>query len=139
MPEIAAQCGKSCGLCAGLVPAPSTTCYDVYINCPVLADISCYLNSTAANCGRSCGLCPGMTPVLSVTCYDLYTNCADLAATSCYLQESGSFILSLPFIYHSFCSTIVTIVQVTCTTSYYERTAERTTELKVWQKAPNLI
>ena len=102
MPEIAAQCGKSCGLCAGLVPAPSTTCYDVYINCPVLADTSCYLNSTAANCGRSCGLCPGMTPVLSVTCYDLYTNCADLAATSCYLQESGSFILSLPFIYHSF-------------------------------------
>ena len=101
-PDIATKCLKSCGLCRGMTPASSYTCYDYYLNCPVLADTSCYLNSTAANCGRSCGLCPGMTPVLSVTCYDLYTNCADLAATSCYLQESGSFKLSLPFIYHSF-------------------------------------
>jgi hypothetical protein len=61
----------------------------VFVNCPVLALTSCYLNSTAAKCGRSCGLCSGMTPALSLTCYDKATNCAELAATSCYLEATA--------------------------------------------------
>merc|ERR1712123_534217 len=50
----AADCQKSCGLCPGLTPAASNTCYDVYGNCEELAKTNC--KKYASECKKSCGM-----------------------------------------------------------------------------------
>jgi len=39
-PSIASSCYKSCGLCPGMTPAKSNTCYDTYSNCNTLCGTS---------------------------------------------------------------------------------------------------
>jgi len=73
---VADDCKKSCGLCPGLTPAASNTCYDTYGNCADLAKTNC--NKYADACKKSCGLCEGMTPHPSNTCFDGYSNCKDI-------------------------------------------------------------
>jgi len=51
-PNIASACGKSCGLCPGMTPAESYTCYDLYPHCNTLCD-----TSFKPDCKLSCGLC----------------------------------------------------------------------------------
>ena len=82
------MCKKACGLCQGMTPAPSVTCYNTDDNCPRLAKTSCYRENIADNCRKSCGLCDGMTPVESNTCYDMDPDdCPDLAKTSCWRKH----------------------------------------------------
>jgi len=73
---VADDCKKSCGLCPGMTPAASNTCYDTYGNCAELAETNC--NKYADACKKSCGLCEGMTPHPSNTCFDAYSNCKDI-------------------------------------------------------------
>merc|ERR1712126_600695 len=55
------MCPGTCGLCEGMTPAPSNTCYDVYST----ATCSRYCNKTHSqwvefvkkNCRKTCGLC----------------------------------------------------------------------------------
>ena len=86
------NCPKSCGLCKGMTPAASNTCYDMFNNCPDLAETNCH--KFGSQCKKSCGLCDGMTPhksniksrqrkldvliFLGNTCFDAYTNCKDV-------------------------------------------------------------
>jgi hypothetical protein len=51
-PSIASSCYKSCGLCPGMTPVKSNTCYDTYSNCATLCGTS---YKTA--CKLSCGGC----------------------------------------------------------------------------------
>merc|ERR1711890_103425 len=69
---------KNCGLCEGMIPKLSNTCYDLFGNCAQQAERNCYHTNIANNCQKSCGLCAGMTPHPSNTCYDMYNNCEDL-------------------------------------------------------------
>jgi hypothetical protein len=72
-----------CEAVAGATDATITTeapCNDVYSNCAILAENSCYQSSISTSCPKSCGLCPGDTPAASNTCYNLYSNCADLCS-----------------------------------------------------------
>ena len=69
---------QSCGLCEGLTPHPSNTCWDEFSNCPSLAETSCY--KYQSQCCLSCGLGEGMEPAASVECYDTWTNCPDLCS-----------------------------------------------------------
>merc|ERR1712123_303571 len=48
----AADCQKSCGLCPGLTPAASNTCYDGYSNC---ADVCSWYSGS--ECNLACGKC----------------------------------------------------------------------------------
>ena len=70
------HCPKSCGLCDGMTPHASNTCWDDWNICAKIAKNHCYLYGN--RCCISCGLGEGMTPAASNTCYDKYTNCADL-------------------------------------------------------------
>jgi hypothetical protein len=51
-PSIASSCYKSCGLCPGMTPAKSYTCYDTYSNCNTLCG-----TTYKSVCKKSCGLC----------------------------------------------------------------------------------
>ena len=55
--DVGAECGRSCGLCGGLTPAASVTCYDAYQNCGQLAKTACSQKAVAAKCVKSCGNC----------------------------------------------------------------------------------
>jgi len=48
---IKTECKKSCGLCTGMTPAASNTCYDMFDNCSELCDI------IPNNCKKSCKKC----------------------------------------------------------------------------------
>jgi len=81
--NIGEKCRKSCGLCPGMTPASSYTCYDKYSNCATLC------GSYPNDCKKSCGLCSGgggsvTTVAPDSACKDMFSNCAELAATSCY-------------------------------------------------------
>merc|ERR550539_272208 len=81
--RIGESCRKSCGLCPGMTPASSYTCYDRYNNCASLCS-----SSHASDCRRSCGTCGGGSTVTvapsSNSCSDQFGNCAELAQTACY-------------------------------------------------------
>jgi len=84
-------CPKSCGLCKGMTPVLSNTCYDEYSEyCADKAKTDCYKEEVSSKCKKSCGLCAGMTPVPSNTCYDEDPNCDDLAKTDCYMEDVSS-------------------------------------------------
>lgn len=52
------SCPKSCGLCPGLTPATSNTCYNKYSNCQQLARLGfCSNNKVATGCKFVCGGC----------------------------------------------------------------------------------
>jgi hypothetical protein len=51
-PSISSSCYKSCGLCPGMTPAKSNTCYDTYSNCATLCG-----TSYKSVCKKSCGGC----------------------------------------------------------------------------------
>ena len=51
-PSIASSCYKSCGLCPGMTPAKSNTCFDTYSNCATLCK-----SNYASVCKKSCGGC----------------------------------------------------------------------------------
>jgi len=84
------DCQKSCGLCAGMTPVASNTCYNEYSDdwCEEAAKTNCYTHGSS--CKKSCGLCDGMTPVSSNTCYDVYNNCKDI----CYWYSGNECNLS---------------------------------------------
>merc|ERR1712107_344116 len=50
---IAKGCAKSCGLCEGMTPAPSYTCYDKYSNCNQMTPY-CHQSQIADGCKRAC-------------------------------------------------------------------------------------
>merc|ERR1712080_757463 len=82
--DIQTNCPKSCGLCKGMTPVSSNTCYDEFNNCADLARTACYQDKISSKCKKSCGLCAGMTPARSYTCYDQFSNvhsCAALPST----------------------------------------------------------
>jgi len=61
MEEYAQKCIKSCGLCKGMTPAASYTCYDYYGSyCKSITKNDC--SWIADGCKKSCGLCNGMVP-----------------------------------------------------------------------------
>ena len=64
------NCPQSCGLCPGLTPAASNTCYDMFNNCPDLAETNCH--KFGDQCKKSCGLCDGMTPHKSMILPNIY-------------------------------------------------------------------
>jgi len=76
--QVSSGCPKSCGLCPGITPDLSNTCYDLFGNCLYLAKTNCF--SYGSKCKKSCGLCEGMTPHKSNTCFNKYANCADLCS-----------------------------------------------------------
>merc|ERR1719266_1538471 len=53
---VGAECKKSCGLCKGMTPVSSYTCYDEFDNCSELCQW------VPDMCKKSCGKCKGMTP-----------------------------------------------------------------------------
>merc|ERR1712127_491492 len=84
------SCAKSCGLCKGMTPAASNTCYDMYTNCADLCGNDVYATT---KCRKACGKCgstssgTGTVPATTKapdTCVDKYGNCAELAKTACY-------------------------------------------------------
>merc|ERR1711890_216481 len=52
--DIQTNCPKSCGLCTGMTPARSYTCYDQFSNCPQLCSSAEYANN---QCKKACGKC----------------------------------------------------------------------------------
>ena len=50
--SISSNCYKSCGLCPGMTPAKSNTCFDTYSNCNTLCG-----TSYKSVCKKSCGGC----------------------------------------------------------------------------------
>ena len=54
--NIKANCKETCGLCEGMKPLPSVTCYDIYNNCPDLAKQN-QCGYFKNYCDKSCGLC----------------------------------------------------------------------------------
>jgi len=84
--DVKRACQRSCGLCPGMTPDSSNTCFDQdEDHCPRLARTDCYKAHMKKLCRKSCGLCPGMTPVSSnnITCYDEYDWCPDIASYKC--------------------------------------------------------
>jgi len=92
-------CRKACGLCPGMTPASSYTCWDKYSNCAQLCNTS-YRDV----CKKSCNLCgsnnsvttpspsvttpsPSVTTTTVPTCRDRYNSCQTLAKTSCYRAD----------------------------------------------------
>lgn len=55
-PRIAKKCALSCGLCDGMTPVESYTCYDKYSNCNDMRPY-CNQDHIAAGCKKACGLC----------------------------------------------------------------------------------
>jgi len=55
-PGIGEDCALSCGLCEGMTPAKSYTCYDKYSNCNQIKPY-CYQDQIAAGCKISCNTC----------------------------------------------------------------------------------
>jgi len=58
------DCIKSCGLCEGMTPAASYTCYDSYGSiCIIATKNDCLTNNFYADgCRKTCGLCNTMVP-----------------------------------------------------------------------------
>ena len=55
---IAAGCPSSCGLCPGMVPQPSNTCYNKLSNCQELARMGgCEDEGVREECKEACGGC----------------------------------------------------------------------------------
>merc|ERR1712168_956706 len=52
--ETAENCRESCGLCPGMTPAASVTCYDYFSNCWLLCS---YGQFASYGCQRTCGMC----------------------------------------------------------------------------------
>lgn len=50
-------CQKSCGLCEGMTPAKSNTCYNKYSNCDEWKDSCTDDAETRADCMITCGTC----------------------------------------------------------------------------------
>merc|ERR1711973_51076 len=55
-PKIASSCAKSCGLCPGMRPARSYTCYNKYSNCASMRPY-CHQTKIASGCKMACGKC----------------------------------------------------------------------------------
>ena len=51
-PSIGTSCYKSCGLCPGMTPVKSNTCFDTYSNCAQLCT-----STYKSVCKKSCGGC----------------------------------------------------------------------------------
>ena len=57
-PLISAGCPATCGLCPGLVPSTSFSCYDKLSSCSSLAEMGgCSQSMLREDCRASCGLC----------------------------------------------------------------------------------
>ena len=57
-PLISAGCPATCGLCPGLVPSLSLSCYDKLASCSSLAQMGgCAQTGIRADCREACGLC----------------------------------------------------------------------------------
>merc|ERR1711973_253100 len=54
--KIGSGCAKSCGLCPGMTPARSYTCYDKYSNCAQMKSY-CHQSKIASGCKKACGRC----------------------------------------------------------------------------------
>ena len=67
------HCQKSCGLCEGMTPNPSNTCYNEFTNCNELCD------TWPNKCKKACGLCNKNSGALKQNsdpnCHDIYNNC----------------------------------------------------------------
>ena len=52
------SCPSSCGLCPGMTPHISNTCYNKYSNCEQLAELGfCGNEKAKAGCPKACGGC----------------------------------------------------------------------------------
>ena len=57
-PLISSGCPESCGLCPGMLPKHSTTCFNMLSNCQELAQMGgCEEENTRKECRESCGGC----------------------------------------------------------------------------------
>merc|ERR1712098_551222 len=84
-------CPKSCGLCPGMTPHASVTCYDTSSSCKDFVKDFCYRKDIKKDCKKSCGLCKGMTPAASNTCYDWQTPSfcrSEIMPTKCHWKFS---------------------------------------------------
>ena len=59
MSRVSAACRKSCGLCAGMDPVPSNTCYDMVSSstCRRYAVYCPFIDRMKERCTKTCGLC----------------------------------------------------------------------------------
>ena len=59
-PLVSAGCPLTCGLCPGLSPSLSLSCYDKLASCESLADMGgCAQDQVRSDCRAACGLCQG--------------------------------------------------------------------------------
>ena len=59
-PLVSAGCPLTCGLCPGLEPSLSLSCYDKLASCPGLANMGgCAQTQVRRDCRAACGLCQG--------------------------------------------------------------------------------
>ena len=59
-PLVSAGCPLTCGLCPGMSPSPSLSCYDKLASCHSLADMGgCAQTQVSSDCRAACGLCRG--------------------------------------------------------------------------------
>ena len=78
-------CIKSCGLCKGMIPKESNTCYnDPTIDCDQLSKTSCMMKNVIKDCRKACGRCGGGTVS---NCYDRMDKCSQLATTRCNEEQ----------------------------------------------------
>ena len=66
---------QSCGLCAGMTPHVSNTCWDNWSNCGSLAATHCYQSQISSNCCLSCGLGNTVTMTTHVTPHTAHPCC----------------------------------------------------------------
>jgi hypothetical protein len=72
--KIKKRCQKSCGLCEGMTPVESNTCYDKYTNCGDYIS-KCSKKKIAKKCKKTCGTC-GNNPNNN-KCTDDFETCPD--------------------------------------------------------------
>ena len=75
------NCQKSCGLCKGMTPHPTNTCWHKWLSCPTKCD-----GPRKKECKYSCGLCGTESSDGDETapdCEDKWSNCADEKSWVC--------------------------------------------------------
>jgi len=79
------NCKKSCGLCEGMTPHPSNTCWDEWPSCPYKCD-----TSRKKECKYSCGLCGANSSDSDETapdCEDKMGNCDEIKSWACKMDD----------------------------------------------------
>ena len=77
------MCPKSCGLCEGMTPHKSNTCYNLWSNCNELTGY-CHQARVKKHCKKSCQACDGdNNETAPPSSSDYWNNCRENAAYYC--------------------------------------------------------